>query len=66
MKINKTTLIICGSEDTVTPLLQAEFMKGGIAGAKLIIIENAGHLSNIEQPDAFNQIVQNYLDKLDN
>jgi 3-oxoadipate enol-lactonase len=66
MKISTPTLIICGSEDTVTPLVQAEFMKGGIAGAKLIIIENAGHLSNIEQPDAFNQIVQNYLDKLDN
>jgi pimeloyl-ACP methyl ester carboxylesterase len=34
-----------------------------ILNSSLNIIKNAGHLSNIEQPDAFNTIINNFLSK---
>lgn len=49
------TLIICGREDTVTPLTQSEFMHAAIRGSKLQVIDRAGHVSNLEQPLEFNR-----------
>src|SRR5207244_4332954 len=47
------TLVVCGSEDNVTPPAMAKELAQGIAGAKLEWIEGAGHLSNIENPGRF-------------
>jgi len=58
------TLIICGREDEVTPLTESEFMNEHIKGATLRIIDNAGHVSNLEQPDEFNKHLQNFLTEL--
>jgi len=58
------TLIICGREDTVTPLIQSEFMKEQIKGSSLKIINNAGHVSNLEQPDEFNKYIFDFLNSL--
>ena len=58
------TLIICGREDKVTPLVQSEFMQGHIEGSSLKIVDNAGHVSNLEQPDEFNKHVQDFLKSL--
>ena len=63
-KIAVPTLIICGREDIVTPLAQSEAMKESIPGAKLQIIEKAGHVSNLEQPDEFNKHLFNFLTAL--
>lgn len=60
-KITIPTLIICGREDIVTPLAQSEAMKESISGATLQIIENAGHVSNLEQADEFNQHLLDFL-----
>ena len=59
------TLIICGREDSVTPLVQSEFMHEHIEGSNLKIIDNAGHVSNLEQPDEFNKYLRNFLNSLD-
>jgi pimeloyl-ACP methyl ester carboxylesterase len=48
------TLVICGDEDTVTPPAQSEALHAAIAGSQLVLIPRAGHLSNLEQPAAFN------------
>ena len=58
------TLIICGREDNVTPLVQSEFMQQHIEGASLKIIDNAGHVSNLEQPDEFNKYIHDFLKSL--
>jgi len=58
------TLIICGREDSVTPLAQSEFMHEHIKGSSLKIIDNAGHVSNLEQPEEFNEYVRNFLDSI--
>ena len=55
------TLIICGKQDTVTPLAQSEFMNLNIKDSILNIIDNAGHVSNLEQPEAFNKHLSDFL-----
>lgn len=60
-KITVPTLIICGREDAVTPLVQSEFMNEHIKGSTLKIIENAGHVSNLEQPVEFNKNIHDFL-----
>jgi pimeloyl-ACP methyl ester carboxylesterase len=59
--INIPTLIICGRQDKVTPLAQSESMHKNIKGSILKIIDNAGHVSNLEQPAAFNEAVIDFM-----
>jgi len=56
------TLIVVGDEDTVTPPTVAHEMRDAIAGAELAVIPGAGHLSNLEQPAAFNAVVARFLE----
>ncbi len=63
--IKVPTLVICGSEDRVTPPAMSEFIAAGVAGAELVMIAGAGHLSNIEQPTAFNRAMRNFLDRVE-
>lgn len=60
-EISIPTLIICGREDAVTPLAQSESMNAAIKGSKLQVIENAGHVSNLEQPHEFAQYLSEFL-----
>jgi 3-oxoadipate enol-lactonase len=60
-EISIPTLIICGREDKVTPLVQSEMMNAFIEGSSLQVIDNAGHVSNLEQPDLFNQHLLDFL-----
>ncbi len=60
------TLIMCGRKDTITPLSQSELMHAGIKGAILHVIEKAGHVSNLEQPEEFNKYLQDFLTTLAN
>lgn len=52
---------ICGTEDKLTPPSLAESMQKKVPGSTLHLIENAGHLSNMEQPERFNAIVLEHL-----
>ena len=58
------TLIICGLEDKVTPLAQSERMNETIEGSALHVIYDAGHVSNLEQPDEFNRHLLDFLTTL--
>ena len=55
------TLIMVGSEDFFTPLPIARLMSDNIPGAELVCIEGAGHLPNMEAPDAFNEALDAFL-----
>jgi pimeloyl-ACP methyl ester carboxylesterase len=59
--IGVPTLVIVGEEDTLTPVAESERMVQAIKGAKLVKIPGAGHLSNLEQPDAFNHALSAFL-----
>lgn len=60
-KIAIPTLIICGREDEVTPLEQSEMMHKNIKGSILHVIDNAGHVSNLEHPHEFNKYLGSFL-----
>jgi 3-oxoadipate enol-lactonase len=60
--IHVPTLIIVGDEDSITPPSVAEEMQSRIAGAELVRIPAAGHLSNVEQPAAFNAALARFLE----
>lgn len=63
--IRVPTLVLCGAEDRITPPdLSAELARM-IEGARLEIIEAAGHLANAEQPDAFNGAVDRFLTEIE-
>ncbi|WSR66895.1 alpha/beta hydrolase [Streptomyces sp. NBC_01198] len=49
------TLIVVGREDVFTPVADAEFLHRRIPGARLAVIEGAGHLPNLERPAVFNE-----------
>jgi len=63
-EITIPTLIICGREDEVTPLVQSEFMNERIKGSILRVIDSAGHVSNLEQPYEFNKQLFDFLTDL--
>jgi 3-oxoadipate enol-lactonase len=60
--IHCPTLVVVGDEDVLTPPAASEEIARGIAGAELTIIPGAGHMSNMEQPAAFNQALARFLD----
>ncbi len=47
-------LVIVGEEDTLTPARESVALAEGIPAASMAVIPGAGHLSNLERPDAFN------------
>jgi 3-oxoadipate enol-lactonase len=53
--------IIVGADDRLTTPALARFMADEIPGARLAVIDNAGHVSNIEQPAVFNQLLMQFL-----
>lgn len=56
------TLILVGDEDTVTPPALSHDLQRAIGGAELVVIPRAGHLSSIEQPEAFNAALARFLE----
>lgn len=55
------THVVVGNEDMLTPPETSREIARRIPSARLTVIESAGHLSNIEQPAAFNQAVLSFL-----
>ena len=59
-QITCPTQIIVGELDQATPPSDAKLMAEQIPGARLAVIPGAAHLSNLEQPDTFSQIVRSF------
>lgn len=59
--ITVPTLIIVGADDTLTPPAEAELMHTTIAGSRLVVIPDCGHIANLEQPAAFNAALGAFL-----
>lgn len=58
--IDVPTLLLWGEDDQRSPLHIAEQFRAAIPGAELAVIPGAGHVSNMEQPDAFNDHVRRF------
>ncbi len=64
-RIISPALILVGREDMITPLPEAELMHREIGGSRLVVIEDAGHISNLEQPESFNPSLTKFLRELE-
>jgi 3-oxoadipate enol-lactonase len=58
------TLVLTASEDRVAPPAHARAMAERIPGARLVEIAGAGHISNIEAPEAFNAALDSFLESI--
>jgi L-proline amide hydrolase len=63
-EIHVPTLIISGEYDESTPTIN-EVLHKGITGSEWILLENCSHLSHIEEPERYMQLVQNFLQKIE-
>jgi pimeloyl-ACP methyl ester carboxylesterase len=63
-KIDFPALIIVGDQDVFTPVASAEYMSERIKDSRLVVIKNSGHISNMEQPEAFNQAMIDFFSRL--
>jgi pimeloyl-ACP methyl ester carboxylesterase len=61
--IKVPTLIIVGDHDQPF-IAPCEYMAKKIPGARLEVIAGAGHSSNLDQPEAFNRVLRDFLDGL--
>ncbi len=59
--IQAPTLILCGTGDQLTPPKYSRFLADEIPKAKSILIEDAGHMVMLEQPDQVAQAVASYM-----
>ena len=62
--IKLPTIVIVGEDDPGTPVAASRLIAENIKGARLEIISSAAHLSNIEQPEAFNRALSSFLEKV--
>ena len=62
-QIKAPTLILVGREDVITPVADSELMQREISGSQLRVIENAGHVVNLERPEEFNRALSEFLRK---
>ncbi len=63
--IRTPTLILTGEEDVAAPPEGSERMQKAIAGSKLIRIPRAGHSATLEEPDAVNAAIKEFLETID-
>jgi pimeloyl-ACP methyl ester carboxylesterase len=63
-EIRVPTLVIAGEHDAIMPIARTREWVREIPGAALVEI-NAGHLPNLEQPEAFNQVLRTFLPKIE-
>jgi pimeloyl-ACP methyl ester carboxylesterase len=59
--IDVPTLVIVGEHDALTPPDESRLIAEGIPRARLVTIDQAGHMSNLENPEAFNEALITFL-----
>jgi pimeloyl-ACP methyl ester carboxylesterase len=62
--IGVPTLVVVGEEDELTPPSDAEALRDGIPGAELAVVPGAGHVANLENPEAWNAALRGFLEGL--
>lgn len=60
-KIEVPTLILVGRDDPITPLADSELMNERMPGSRLVVVDNAAHVSNLEQAEVFNGALISFL-----
>jgi pimeloyl-ACP methyl ester carboxylesterase len=63
-EVKVPTLIAVGEFDQFTPVPDAELMHSAIRGSELVLIREAGHVTNLEQPEMFDQALGAFVSRL--
>ncbi len=58
------TFVLCGTQDQLTPTKYSVYLRDHIAGAMLHLIEGAGHMVMVEQPQAVTRVLMAFLGEL--
>ena len=59
--VRAPTLVLCGRQDAITPLSVHEEIAQIVPGAKLVVVEDCGHLSTLEKPAEVNSALRDWL-----
>ncbi len=62
--INVAAVVVRGDQDEIMTREETDLLARSIRGAKYEVISNVGHLPNLEAPDVFNSLMQNFLNFL--
>ncbi|MBM3492246.1 MAG: alpha/beta hydrolase [Alphaproteobacteria bacterium] len=60
-RIDCPTLLLCGRQDALTPLSAHEEMQAGIAGSRLVVVDDCGHLPPLERPQETTAALRRWL-----
>lgn len=60
-RINCPTLVLVGRQDAITPLSHSEEMAEAIPGAKLVVIDDCGHMATMEKPAEVNRAMRDWF-----
>jgi pimeloyl-ACP methyl ester carboxylesterase len=60
-RVGCPALVLCGRNDALTPPALSEEIARTLPDARLVIVEECGHLATLEQPDAVNQAFEDWL-----
>lgn len=63
-KIRVPTLLICGSEDRMTPKKFSEYLRSQIEGSRLEVVQGSGHMVTIEKPDETANLLEDFLNSI--
>ena len=63
-EIDIPCLALVGADDIAMPPVMAETLARHLPNAELVVIPGAGHLSNLEQPEAFNAALEKFYDRV--
>ena len=63
-QINRRTVVLCARNDILVPPYMAEALSTAIPGAELAMLERGGHSSNQTTPDAYNETVLGFLNRV--
>lgn len=59
--IKVPTLVLCGREDVMTPIERHSEIAGAIPEARLAVIEDSGHLTTMERPQAVTALIRDWM-----
>jgi 3-oxoadipate enol-lactonase len=63
-EIRKPTLVLAGEEDQATPVVANKLLADNIPGAQLRVVKDVGHFYQLEQPDAFNRELRQFINQV--
>jgi 3-oxoadipate enol-lactonase len=60
-RVTCAALVVASDRDAIVPVAEAEEMQRALRRSRVTVIPRAGHLSNLEQPDAFVRALEDFL-----